>query len=85
MVSPIEEKNQYDEKQESGVTEMMRDLLGKERAAFVMDEVGFFIEQWKIIGTKEIRPWSKEFFSVFKPSTKNTFGKAAKVELKEWV
>lgn len=67
MVSPIEEKNQYDEKQESGVTEMMRDLLGKERAAFVMDEVGFFIEQWKIIGTKEIRPWSKEFFSVFKP------------------
>lgn len=45
---------------------MLNDLLGPRRAEEVSQDIGLFIEQLKILGWRDMRPWD-EFFSVFKP------------------
>jgi hypothetical protein len=46
---------------------MLNDLLGKERASVLSEEAGYYLDQARILGMREMRPWGKEFFAVFKP------------------
>ena len=52
---------------------MLRDVLGDEREAEVVEELGYLIENIKVLGWREIRPWS-EFFAVFKPPQFSNWG-----------
>jgi len=52
--------------------QMLSDLVGKAQAAELADQTGYFIEQCKILGWREMRPWD-EFFAVLKPPSSWTF------------
>ena len=45
---------------------MLNDILSKAKAEELSDELGSLIERIKVLGWKEMRPWS-EFAAVFKP------------------
>mmetsp|Transcript_1137 Transcript_1137/g.1835 ORF Transcript_1137/g.1835 Transcript_1137/m.1835 type:complete len:227 (-) Transcript_1137:147-827(-) len=45
---------------------MLRDVIGLKNSQIVEDELGDLIEQLKVLGWKDMRPWN-EFFAVFKP------------------
>ena len=49
------------------VPKMLKDLIGEDSAAMVSDEVGYYLDQARILGLKDVRPWGKEFFAIFKP------------------
>jgi hypothetical protein len=44
---------------------MLNDIFGPRRAEELSQDIGMFIEQLKILGWRDMRPWD-EFFSVFK-------------------
>ena len=49
------------------IPKMLVSLIGKERATILSDELGYYLEQLKVLGLKEVRPWGREFFAIFKP------------------
>jgi hypothetical protein len=45
---------------------MLKDLLGDEKAEIISEEIGVFMEQMKLLGWKDMKPW-QEFFGAFTP------------------